>query len=180
MSHRDQAVLNNILDPNNSGLYFHSQGTVDSGEAKLSTEQKQINKLISKLEQQAIATAEAGNLSEALSTLSNLIQKYPHSASLYNNRAQVYRLLEKQQEAFDDIAVALRLCRSTGHVALQAFNQRASLHMVRGDEGDALNDYRQAAQLGSTFAQSQLVAHNPYAAMCNSMLGEVLAKLRCS
>ncbi|KIH43521.1 hypothetical protein ANCDUO_26472, partial [Ancylostoma duodenale] len=39
-------------------------------------------------------------------------------------------------------------------------------------------DFQKAADLGSSFAKMQLVALNPYAAMCNKMLSEVFNNLR--
>ncbi|CAJ0574758.1 unnamed protein product, partial [Mesorhabditis spiculigera] len=39
-------------------------------------------------------------------------------------------------------------------------------------------DYEQASSLGSSFAKMQLVALNPYAAMCNKMLAEVMGNMR--
>jgi hypothetical protein len=39
-------------------------------------------------------------------------------------------------------------------------------------------DYQKAANLGSKFAKMELVTLNPYAAMCNQMLFEVMEKLR--
>jgi hypothetical protein len=39
-------------------------------------------------------------------------------------------------------------------------------------------DYEKAAELGSGFAKMQLIAMNPYAAMCNKMLAEVMTKLQ--
>ena len=39
-----------------------------------------------------------------------------------------------------------------------------------GQDDEALEDFRDAAALGSAFAKSMLVELNPYAAMCNAML----------
>ena len=53
----------------------------------------------------------------------------------------------------------------------------AVTHPVAGDETGALEDFRAAAGLGSKFAKQMVVAMNPYAALCNQMLGEVMSKL---
>lgn len=47
-----------------------------------------------------------------------------------------------------------------------------------GNEAGCRADFETAANLGSRFAKQQLVAINPYAAMCNSMLTEMVTKLR--
>lgn len=39
-------------------------------------------------------------------------------------------------------------------------------------------DFQKAADLGSPFAKMQVVALNPYAAMCNKMLSEVFNNLK--
>jgi hypothetical protein len=41
-----------------------------------------------------------------------------------------------------------------------------------------LNDFKIAANLGGDFAKQQVIAMNPYAAMCNQMLSEVICRLR--
>lgn len=38
-------------------------------------------------------------------------------------------------------------------------------------------DFEAAAKLGSEFAKAQLVQMNPYAALCNRMLRDVMGKL---
>ena len=43
---------------------------------------------------------------------------------------------------------------------------------------EALRDFRAAAALGSAFAKQQVVAMNPYAAMCNQMMSEVIKKVK--
>ena len=47
-----------------------------------------------------------------------------------------------------------------------------------GDEDGAKEDLRNAANLGGQFAKQLLVTLNPYAALCNQMLAEVMCKLR--
>lgn len=43
-------------------------------------------------------------------------------------------------------------------------------------DDEAKKDFVRAAKAGSSFAKSQLVALNPYAAMCNAMLREITSK----
>ena len=47
-----------------------------------------------------------------------------------------------------------------------------------GDGENALNDFKIAANLGSEFAKHMVVQLNPYAALCNQMLSEVIGKIR--
>jgi len=41
-----------------------------------------------------------------------------------------------------------------------------------------LEDFKSAAKLGGQFAKQQVIAMNPYAALCNQMLSEVMHKVR--
>ena len=50
--------------------------------------------------------------------------------------------------------------------------------LLLGDEDGAKEDLRNAANLGGQFAKQLLVTLNPYAALCNQMLAEVMNKLR--
>lgn len=50
--------------------------------------------------------------------------------------------------------------------------------MVAGNDDGAREDFQAAANLGSEFAKQMLIALNPYAALCNQMLREVMTKLR--
>ena len=50
--------------------------------------------------------------------------------------------------------------------------------LLLGDEDGAKEDLRNAANLGGQFAKQLLVTLNPYAALCNQMLAEVMNKFR--
>ena len=57
--------------------------------------------------------------------------------------------------------------------------QRALLYKLNEEEEKALSDFKSAAELGNAFAKSHITALNPYAALCNRMLGEVFSRI-CS
>ncbi|XP_075765707.1 tetratricopeptide repeat protein 36 isoform X4 [Pelodiscus sinensis] len=80
--------------------------------------------------------------------------------------------------ALQDLDTALHLSRGTGHVACQCFVQRGLLSLLQGHKDKARLDFEQAAGLGSAFARHQLVLMNPYSALCNQMLSEVMRKLQ--
>ncbi|XP_061448604.1 tetratricopeptide repeat protein 36 isoform X2 [Rhineura floridana] len=89
--------------------------------------------------------------------------------------------LEEVQEegARKDLDMTLKLSKGVGRVACQGFVQRGLIQRLQGQEEAARKDFEQAASLGSTFARQQLVLMNPYAALCNQMLSEVVKKLHC-
>ena len=77
-----------------------------------------------------------------------------------------------------DLDVAIELTKGHGNVAAQAYTQRALLKKVQNDEEGSLQDFKLAASLGNSFAKSQVVKMNPYAALCNQMLKEAFGKLK--
>lgn len=109
----------------------------------------------------------------------------PDRASCYNNRAQARRLGGDVEGAVGDLDSAIQLSGGAGKAAAQAFTQRAQIWRLKGEQEKAKvgkpvtmmmmmrvvlkEDFEKAAALGSAFAQTQLVALNPYAAMCNKV-----------
>ena len=78
----------------------------------------------------------------------------------------------------DNLNHAIELSQSKGKAASQAYCQRAMLHHVAGRESAALSDWEVSAKLGNAFAKNQLIQRNPYAALCNKMLGDVFRNLQ--
>ncbi|KAG3286647.1 tetratricopeptide repeat domain 36 [Ictidomys tridecemlineatus] len=77
-----------------------------------------------------------------------------------------------------DLDRALALSGGRGRAARQGFVQRGLLARLQGRDDDARRDFEQAARLGSPFARRQLVLLNPYAALCNRMLADMMGQLR--
>ncbi|CAJ0957804.1 unnamed protein product, partial [Mesorhabditis belari] len=100
-----------------------------------------------------------GNIAKALEKFDEAIEVCPVNPSAFNNRAQAHRLNSVTEKAMSDLDMALEL-------------------RERANRDGAKADYEKAAALGSSFAKMQLVALNPYAAMCNKMLSEVMQNLR--
>jgi len=64
----------------------------------------------------------------------------------------------------------VELSEGKGRAGTQALCQRGALYRWMEQDDKAREDFTRAAKTGSSFAKSQLVALNPYAAMCNAML----------
>jgi hypothetical protein len=77
-----------------------------------------------------------------------------------------------------DLDTAIQLSGGHGKVAELALTQRGLIRRLQGCDEGALEDFKAAAKLGSRFAGKQVVAMNPYAALCNQMLSEAFGKLR--
>ncbi len=86
--------------------------------------------------------------------------------------------MNKVDEAMADLDTTIKLSSGYGKAAEQAYTQRGLILMLRGNEDDALEDFKAAARLGNKFAQSQVVKLNPYAKLCNRMLSEAFEKLK--
>ncbi|XP_067275467.1 tetratricopeptide repeat protein 36 isoform X2 [Pseudorasbora parva] len=134
--------------------------------------------MVKDLELQGISAAESGDLPAALQHFSQAIRILPQRASAYNNRAQTKRLQGDTEGALEDLERAISLSSGVGRSACQALVQRGLLLRLTGRDEEARGDFERAAALGSEFAKQQAVILNPYAALCNRMLSEVINKLR--
>ena len=69
---------------------------------------------------------------------------------------QVYRLQHEVNLALSDLDSAITLSGGRGQVAEQALTQRGLVRSLQEDEEGALEDFKAAARLGSSFAQQQV------------------------
>ncbi|KAM6933930.1 tetratricopeptide repeat protein 36 [Xenentodon cancila] len=177
-SAHDRAVLQAIFNPStpfgdNPGLYQEDELSDD--DSSFDTE---LLRQVKELEIRGVSAAEAGDLQAALQLFSQAIQILPERASAYNNRAQALRLQGDTAGALKDLDQAITLSGGAGRTACQALVQRALLRRLECQNDEARADFERAAALGSEFARQQAVVLNPYAALCNKMLSEVINKLR--
>lgn len=114
-----------------------------------------------------------------------IIENESNYASGYNNRAQVHQMKGNVERALLDLKKAIELvdiegcnCADKRKVLAQALTQRALIFRFQNDETRSYSDFQRAASLGNEFAKQQVVKLNPYAALCNSMLNQMFAKLR--
>ncbi|RWS02501.1 tetratricopeptide repeat protein-like protein, partial [Dinothrombium tinctorium] len=195
LSLNDKAVLNAIFNPllpthnfeeesdvtDNSKLYcadsvfclklFHFNLFVKDERNAESEEVKQ-------LELKGVQFAENGNLDEAVKCFQNAIEINPNNGSAYNNLAQVMRLKGDTDDALKNLNIAINLSSNKRNTLRQSLCQRALIYRLKGKDEECLNDFKEAAKLGSEFAKQQVVQLNPYSALCNQMLSEMISKLR--
>lgn len=94
---------------------------------------------------------------QALNILNEAIKAHPERASLYNNRAQVYQLLNNAQQSFEDLSKAIRFAKEKQKRTLcQGLCQRGLLHRKWGKTEEARADFNEAAKMGSLFARNQV------------------------
>ncbi|XP_051895901.1 tetratricopeptide repeat protein 36 [Pristis pectinata] len=175
---RDQAVLQAIFNPNNP---FGDDFWLDA-EVELTDDDSRFDSVLVEqakdLELRGVSLAEAGNIDTALELFGRAIAIIPERASAYNNRAQALRLKGDTTGALSDLDKAVELSGGRGRTASLALVQRGLLHRLSQRDPEALQDFQQAAGLGNKFARKQVTLMNPYAALCNCMLGEMMANLR--
>lgn len=143
----------------------------DPSEQALSPEQKAkikiFDDLILKLDQE-------NKFEEALQYCNQCIEFCPERAKSYNNRAQIYRLLDKDQQARHDIEICLELSERTGIAAAQAYIQRGSLKMKNGRKAAAIEDFKLAGKLRSKKGKEMALSLNDFAELCHVAVGEMM------
>lgn len=199
LSVRDTRVLSLLFDPE------AQQSATDTNTATQTTMTSQLTAEelaeIRHIERHAVQLAEQGEIEEAESLLSRVIQKYPNARpSLWNNRAQVRRLSKNVPGALDDLSQAIRLATPTHlnatpsdytDVLSHAYSHRATIYMLvaRGEicgvledemperlEEYASHDFTMAGKHGSELARAMAVRTNPYAKMCGAIVQTALRK----
>jgi len=177
----DKAVLHAIFNPELpvSGELIEEE---EKYESQIDEEETSDNLTEAKAyEIDGVKKAEHGDFIGALDDFSKAIRLRPDRPSGYNNRAQALRLNGDVQGAMEDLEEAIRLSNDKPHCAKalgQALCQRGILKRVDGNVDGALEDFKQAACLGSPFAKQMVVKMNPYAALCNQMLADVMKKMK--
>ncbi|KAL4658613.1 tetratricopeptide repeat protein 36-like [Arapaima gigas] len=174
----DRAVLQAIFNPTSPFGDVPGLNQVKELQDDDSAFDVKLLEQVKSLELKGVSAAESGDQMKALEYFNQAIEVLPERASAYNNRAQNRRLQGDTTGALEDLERAISLSRGTGQTACQALVQRGLLHRLAGQDDEARLDFEKAAMLGSDFARQQAVLLNPYAALCNRMLSEVINKLR--
>ncbi|XP_050560169.1 tetratricopeptide repeat protein 36 homolog [Spodoptera frugiperda] len=176
LSERDKAVLRSIFDPTAT---IAADVVEDAAADKFVEDDEEptteaFKKSIA-LSAEGVRLAEAGKLDDALAAMSRAVQVAPDRAAAYNDRAQLLRMMMKDDDAMADLNRALDLTqgKKTRARAL-ALCQRGVLLRKQGNDDEARAVFTEAAKLGSSFAKKQVVELNPYAALCNQMLSQVM------
>jgi len=173
LSIHDKEVLIRIFDPEDLRDFENEQTKVNN------TSDEIPNIEFVQQEKTAIYMTEIEDYDGALKILDSIIEKDPNYASVYNNRAQVYQLMKRNNDAIRDLDKALEINGGKGKVGIQALTQRGILRKVFGEDNLAQEDWKKASALGGQFANRLVIMNNPYAALCNQMLNKMFADLRC-
>lgn len=119
-------------------------------------------------EKKAVELAEAGDLSGALAVLDTVISDAPTRATAYNNRAQVYRMMDNLPKALEDLNEAIKVAEKwlADHadasvvevnrgksVCQNAYLQRSAVRKAMGDDEAAHADVEKSASYGHRIAR---------------------------
>lgn len=166
---RDEAVLGAIFNPFQP---FPSTITV-----KPKRESARLPASLVEAQRKTIRLTEQNNYEQALAVLDEAITKHSSYAALFNDRAQLHRLMKNNDAAISDLNTAINLSDAKGRVAKHAFAQRGLLRKLKSLDDLALQDFQAAADLGCEFSRIYVAKHNPYAALCNEMLSKAFSQL---
>ncbi|KAI3651910.1 hypothetical protein MP228_003213 [Amoeboaphelidium protococcarum] len=189
LSANDKDVLNRIFDQD---MFTDSAQIDQKSEQPYSIE---VMRRIGELNLDAIQQTEDGNVDEALTKFSQILEQYPLHAQSWNNRSQAYLVKKDLEHALNDVSQAISLGSYDTEFLSQAYCQRAMIRTLienkQSRQSEACNDdlssfsfiselsqesgrdFEAAAKLGNKFAKNELVRTNPYAKMCNAMLKDM-------
>ncbi|KAJ1973606.1 hypothetical protein H4R35_004030 [Dimargaris xerosporica] len=188
LSMRDNSVLDAIF---NGGGDFTAEGLCGGNETSSIQADTLVSPPTSKLhaipaeqlasikaqETQGVRLAEQDDFEAALTIFTAIIQGCPIYSSVYNNRAQVYRLQHEFALALQDLDKAIVYANGDANVLRQAYTQRGIIKKTQGDNDGAYADFEQGGQYGNPLAKEVAVMENPYAKLCNAMMKETLKRL---
>jgi len=179
---RDLSILDLLFDPSQgeNNVKDLSRPINDDVDAKDHDEGSSEEIVKSKtLELEGVNLSEAGKLDEALVKFNEAILIATSRPSPYNNRAQLYRFLKKDDLALADLSRSIELSGDSFPLTkCRALCQQGMIRRKTGDVEGARESFNESAKLGSKFARQQLVDLNPYAQLCNQMVTKLLSDMK--
>ncbi|KAI9021625.1 hypothetical protein CLU79DRAFT_752506 [Phycomyces nitens] len=175
MSISDDAVLELIFNPDVQGLPLDSISQSITNTSVCTLSPGRVEEL-KNLEKEAVKLAEKNETDGALELLNKCIDMEPAYGSAYNNRAQLYRMLHKNNEALDDLNKVISLAEGQPKILKQAYTQRAILKRQNGDIMGSKEDFAIGAKYGNPIARNITIQDNPYAKMCNQVMLQVMSQ----
>ena len=100
----------------------------------------------------------------ALKVMNQAIEILPQNPAGYNDRAQIERILRRDDDALVSLDKAITLSNGLGTVAAQAYTQRALMKKYANLTEDAASDFQAAAKLGESY--HSLTRHNRLIRFC--------------
>jgi tetratricopeptide (TPR) repeat protein len=159
----DEQILDMIFQ-NNGEFVFDKLKSNAPPKVDPSVQQK-----IKLLEKKAIEFSEKGNYQEALLELDKALELCSNWGSVWNNKAQVHKLMSELEKALECLDKAIEF--GDVPVLRQAYTQRAIIKKELGQSFE--EDLKLGAQYGNEIAKS-MIQQNPFAKMCNAIMTDIL------
>ncbi|VBB86067.1 YALIH222S03e30042g1_1 [Yarrowia lipolytica] len=204
LSTHDQVVLSKLLNPGELEEPTQAQQKRIQVNTYLPPDQHVSVELVEKfvqIEKTVIESVDkddsVANVKRAIEKLKEIIVEAPKYASVYNNLAQLERILDQKGEksaskldVISNLERAIKLAgpdqliisKMQGTVLQQAYAQLGQIYMEgRNNEGDSWGDeekasecFRRAGEYGNKIAAELAVKVNPYARLCGNIVREAL------
>ncbi|KAG5367891.1 hypothetical protein CJU90_0069 [Yarrowia sp. C11] len=204
LSTHDQVVLSKILNPGELEEPTQAQQKRIQVNTYLPPDQHVSVELVEKfveIEKTVIESVDkddsVNNVKRAIEQLKEIIVEAPKYASVYNNLAQLERILGQKgensaskQEIVSNLERAIKLAgpdqliisKMQATVLQQAYAQLGQIYMESrndtedswGDEEKASECFRRAGEYGNKIAAELAVKVNPYARLCGNIVREAL------
>ncbi len=175
MKPADEQVLDLVFSGPVDGYTFSNPNLYNTDNSDSACEDKKIDfpSNLTQLELVGVRQAENEDIYDSITTFNQLIKECPTYYSAYNNRAQSFRLLNKNDNALQDLDFVIENCKDKD-VLKQSYIQRAIL--LKPLKPDAsYSDFCKAANLGQEIAQRAVIEENPLKKLCSSMVQQVMA-----
>lgn len=205
LSSNDAAVLGQLFDPESAAAAAATIAIDPTLPSDAHISDPTLLQSLRATEIRAIRLAEANDLAQARTILTQLTLSNPDYASCYNNLAQVLRMLSAPPaEILQALSRAIALAApepprtaavspSQANLLAQAYTQRGALlytlfkKMSDGDgpvagmdreqlEMAASKDFYEGGRYGNEMGREMAVRTNPYARMCGAIVKEALTR----
>eukprot|EP00835_Amoeboradix_gromovi_P000058 NODE_1_length_95616_cov_0.657642.p58 type:complete len:184 gc:universal NODE_1_length_95616_cov_0.657642:76762-77313(+) len=169
----DEKILDLIFSGPMDGYVFDSNATtVDSCPETSKIVTNEISQQLKEKEIIAVHLAEDGKIDESILLFNEIIKSNRSYYSVYNNRAQAFRIKKEDKSALNDLNFVIKNCRDS-EVLKQSYIQRAII-LKASDPDQSYTDFCKSNALGQKIAEKAVVENNPYRKLCNSMVSKVL------
>ncbi|KAF9383462.1 Tetratricopeptide repeat protein 36 [Podila verticillata] len=174
MSAGDAKILDMVFNP--EGTMLPDKETETMLRSEPTVIEPELLKKLKALEGEAVLLAEKDDIDGAIAKFTEIIDLCPTYASVYNNRAQAYRIQDNNEAAIKDLDKAIEHGNGQTAILKQAYTQRAIIKKLKGDKDGAQVDFERGARFGNPVAKAISVQDNPISQLCGAMVMEMLNK----
>ncbi|KAJ3210391.1 Tetratricopeptide repeat protein 36 [Clydaea vesicula] len=161
LSKNDEDILSRIFNPDEGFAVVENE----ENSTKINYEEKIDKNILTQIkhdELKAIEFIKNNEFSKGLNIFNKIIETCSTYASVYNNRANYFRMVNKLDEALLDLNLAIEYGGGQKLLLGNAYTQRGLIKKELKDELGAELDFLEGAKFGNDLAKLE-VKNNPYA-----------------